>query len=60
MSQENKKITEKEFDQYVRGFGEKMPEKLKDKVLKEIRRKEFEKSMEKKDSKEKDEPDLEL
>lgn len=60
MSQENKKITKKEFDQYVRGFGEKMPEKLKNNVLEEIRRKEFEKSMEKEDSKEKDEPDLEL
>lgn len=59
MSNDNAKITEKEFDRYVRGFEGKMPQKVKDNVLEEIRQKRFEKSMESKETPEKDEPGLE-
>jgi hypothetical protein len=38
----------------------KLPPNFKENALKEIRSKKFERSMEKKESKEKDEPDIEL
>ena len=63
MSNDEDKMTEQEFDEFVRTFDTPMPEKAKENVLEEIRRKQMEQAFEQSDEDKNsapESPDLEL